>query len=466
MKGTKRECPENDGQGASDPNGLQGTAPRRRRVQFAAETKIHCVEREAEPEDVEKSPGLHPAVSAAPEETPSQAEMLDAQYTKETVEDLRRKKKALAAGVHRLGLGPRGFDFNVFDSAAAAHAAGEADPDQADAGEVPLEPFNMRREMQEGTFDGDGNYLWRKTNPDEVSDPWLDSLGETKGDLVRSAYTAPPPLSPFPPSPSSSLSLSPSSPLASEAALQSHATRHQQPPAPEVTVDVQDSIRKILCILNQGETPSRALRRLAEGAPSRGAPVAGAPHGPSQKGKARKQREEQWRLLLMFWREWCLAGERRPSGPGAYAYVYFLTKTQLEEMLQSEKAEANEHGAALSSSSGEVDPVYWQFRWLGNSNDKEIHGPYSSENFRTWIDQNFISERNPVEVRRVSAANDPLDGVWLNWVSVDFRSDEQTQKDMQLQEERDARWEAEEDARLQKEAGRGRQAMKEEDDDD
>ncbi|XP_026194271.1 CD2 antigen cytoplasmic tail-binding protein 2 [Cyclospora cayetanensis] len=454
MKGTKRECPENDGQGASDPNGLQGTAPRRRRVQFAAETKIHCVEREAEPEDVEKSPGLHPAVSAAPEETPSQAEMLDAQYTKETVEDLRRKKKALAAGVHRLGLGPRGFDFNVFDSAAAAHAAGEADPDQADAGEVPLEPFNMRREMQEGTFDGDGNYLWRKTNPDEVSDPWLDSLGETKGDLVRRAPHGP--------------------------SQKGKARKQRVLPALAAAAEREEA------------EAAAAVAAAAEGGEA--GKKEGEPNGDAEAN--RKAFEDLTEICTAL-----LATGRN---------VYFLTKTQLEEMLQSEKAEANEHGgngggqdsmcqscfyrsvssvgteacckhintapvflcacsacsAALSSSSGEVDPVYWQFRWLGNSNDKEIHGPYSSENFRTWIDQNFISERNPVEVRRVSAANDPLDGVWLNWVSVDFRSDEQTQKDMQLQEERDARWEAEEDARLQKEAGRGRQAMKEEDDDD
>lgn len=57
---------------------------------------------------------------------------------------------------------------------------------QADAGEVPLEPFNMRREMQEGAFDADGTYIWRKTNPDQVRDPWLDSLGDAKASIVRS----------------------------------------------------------------------------------------------------------------------------------------------------------------------------------------------------------------------------------------------------------------------------------------
>lgn len=62
----------------------------------------------------------------------------------------------------------------------------------------------------------------------------------------------------------------------------------------------------------------------------------------------------------------------------------------------------------------------------------------------------------------MSAANDPLDGVWLYWRSVDFRSDEQAQIDIDLQEETEAQWEAEEDARLAEEA-RGKQT--EEDDD-
>ena len=77
--------------------------------------------------------------------------------------------------------------------------------------------------------------------------------------------------------------------------------------------------------------------------------------------------------------------------------------------------------------------------------------------------QNFISESNPVELRRVSAANDPLDGVWLPWGSVDFRSDEQAQRDLELQEEREAQWEAEEDARIKEEI---RGNMDDDDDED
>lgn len=41
-----------------------------------------------------------------------------------------------------------------------------------------IEPFNMRREMQEGSFDEEGNYTWWRRNKDSeaVHDGWLDSL--------------------------------------------------------------------------------------------------------------------------------------------------------------------------------------------------------------------------------------------------------------------------------------------------
>lgn len=42
-------------------------------------------------------------------------------------------------------------------------------------GDVPLEPFNLKRERQLGTFDEDGNYTERRIDRD-VEDAWLDSV--------------------------------------------------------------------------------------------------------------------------------------------------------------------------------------------------------------------------------------------------------------------------------------------------
>ncbi|KAL8272292.1 hypothetical protein Esti_003809 [Eimeria stiedai] len=467
MKASKRECSE------AEP---RQPPQRRRRVQFAEEPQIHeaASAEKASPEKFstrESSPSAPHEQQLLSGEADGQAEvdLLESRFTKETVEDLRRRKRALAAGVDRLGLGVRPADFDVSDSAAAADAAGEADPDEADAGEVPLEPFNMRKEMQEGAFDEGGTYIWRKSNPEEVRDPWLDSLGGAAATV-------------------------------SDAVKQRYAAEAENAPAPEVSVNVVESLRTILQVLNPAETPSRALRRLAEGGPSRvpsiGTP-SGAPTG-SPKGKGKKSRILP-ALAAAAEREAAAAaaaaqgnGEKRENLNAADKQktfdslteictallatgrnVYFLTKEQLEEML---KKEASADLVGQSASDGawpstrastqegryEAPAVLWQFRWTQNPHDKEVHGPYDSSTFLSWTEQNFISDSNPVEVRRVSAANDPLDGVWLAWRSVDFRSDEQQQRQLDLQEETEALWEAEEDARLAREA-RGNQS---DDDDD
>lgn len=41
---------------------------------------------------------------------------------------------------------------------------------------VPIEPFHLRREREEGAFDADGNYVaHRRAEP--ADDAWLESLG-------------------------------------------------------------------------------------------------------------------------------------------------------------------------------------------------------------------------------------------------------------------------------------------------
>ncbi|KAL8434215.1 hypothetical protein ACSSS7_003316 [Eimeria intestinalis] len=420
MKASKRECSE------AEP---RQPPQRRRRVQFAEEPQIHeaVSAEEASPEKFstrESSPSAPHEEHHLSGEPDGQAEVdiLESRYTKETVEDLRRRKRALAAGVDRLGLGARPADFDVSDSAAAADAAGEADPDEADAGEVPLEPFNMRKEMQEGAFDEDGTYIWRKSNPEEVRDPWLDSLG-------GAAVTV------------------------SDAVKQRYAAQAESAPAPEVSVNVLESLRKILHVLNPGETPSGALRRLADGGPSRG-PSVGAPSGApagGAKGKGKKSRMLP-ALAAAAEREAAAAaaaadaeGEREGNLNAADRQKTFDSLTEICTALLAT-------GRNASTGQGAAPAVLWQFRWTQNPQDKEVHGPYDSSTFLSWIEQNFISDSNPVEVRRVSAANDPLDGVWLPWRSVDFRSDEQQQRQLDLQEESEAQWEAEEDARLAREA--------------
>ena len=72
--------------------------------------------------------------------------------------------------------------------------------------------------------------------------------------------------------------------LQSEAALQNHTARSGNPPEPEILVAVNESLASIIEMLNPSETPSAALRRLAEGGTSKRTPAA------AHRGKTRKNR--------------------------------------------------------------------------------------------------------------------------------------------------------------------------------
>ncbi|XP_058115859.1 CD2 antigen cytoplasmic tail-binding protein 2 homolog [Anopheles ziemanni] len=65
--------------------------------------------------------------------------------------------------------------YNVLDD---NEIDGEEDGIARTDGEVKITPFNMKEEMEEGHFDVDGHYLWKKTA--EVKDHWLDNIDWVK----------------------------------------------------------------------------------------------------------------------------------------------------------------------------------------------------------------------------------------------------------------------------------------------
>uniref|UniRef100_A0A182WF89 GYF domain-containing protein n=1 Tax=Anopheles minimus TaxID=112268 RepID=A0A182WF89_9DIPT len=65
--------------------------------------------------------------------------------------------------------------YNVLDD---NEILGEEDGAARTDGEMKFTPFNMKEEMEEGHFDADGHYLWKKTA--EVKDHWLDNIDWVK----------------------------------------------------------------------------------------------------------------------------------------------------------------------------------------------------------------------------------------------------------------------------------------------
>lgn len=54
------------------------------------------------------------------------------------------------------------------------------------SGDIPIEAFNMDSERNDGSgfFDESGTYVFRKRNPGDEPDAWLESLGEEKQDIA------------------------------------------------------------------------------------------------------------------------------------------------------------------------------------------------------------------------------------------------------------------------------------------
>lgn len=50
-------------------------------------------------------------------------------------------------------------------------------------GDVRITPFNMQEELQEGHFDTEGNYHWKKEG--EIRDNWLENIDWMKVGVVR-----------------------------------------------------------------------------------------------------------------------------------------------------------------------------------------------------------------------------------------------------------------------------------------
>lgn len=64
----------------------------------------------------------------------------------------------------------------IHDTVRENEGVDEADPENSFDDGIRLEPFNMRREMEEGHFDEGGHYILNKDDEKQVTDAWLDTV--------------------------------------------------------------------------------------------------------------------------------------------------------------------------------------------------------------------------------------------------------------------------------------------------
>ncbi len=65
-------------------------------------------------------------------------------------------------------------------------------PTVADEGAVPIIPFNLRSDREEGYFDEEGNYVFKKEEDEDANDAWLaaEAGGRQTGQAASHSHDA------------------------------------------------------------------------------------------------------------------------------------------------------------------------------------------------------------------------------------------------------------------------------------
>lgn len=247
-------------------------------------------------------------------------------------------------------------------------------------GNVRITPFNMKEEMEEGHFDTDGNYHWKK-DAKLIRDNWLDNI-----DWVKVKQNS----------------------KKDEELKESDGDDSGSVPFDHISV-----YKKILEFMKPGETVAQSLRRLGGRGKSGSASQRWCKRGKNGDGpsksaidsSAEADREQMLKLTE-------LADELLTETGNMDIYqesFEFITDKVAksvkkpivhEEPLdmyaddfdQKEKARLADSGSCISfinkgdNSSAEEKPVElaWEFKWSKDSD--EVHGPHSTEQMQKWVE--------------------------------------------------------------------------------
>lgn len=231
---------------------------------------------------------------------------------------------------------------------------GEEDGDLRQEDEICITPFNMNDEKEEGHFDKQGMFIFNKEEK-EVKDHWLENIDWVKV-KERAPVTKP---------------------------------ETETPPAPEL--DTNECYRKILSFLQPGESVHKAIRRLGPKSSARSRDRTGAKSNSatgSSGGQESENKTKEQMLSLIS-----LADQLISSGD---MDAYELTYEQLTFRLNSvQKATASivPNGDESRTDKKTVpDEVTWELKW-SDSEEAEIHGPFSNEQMIQWRDAGYFENQ-------------------------------------------------------------------------
>jgi CD2 antigen cytoplasmic tail-binding protein 2 len=241
-----------------------------------------------------------------------------------------------------------------------------------------LDAFNMRSEQEEGRFDEQGNYVRKAADPDAVHDSWLEGL--SKKDMRR----------------------------AKEAAEKREEERRRADVQKD-SVLTSDALKRLIPLLERGETVLEALARLGKRKEKRPRWQARNKNRRRNNGEMRDTEMEdedsvdvKRKAAVESITESAdlLLGRDQPE-------IYDAERELLVRQYRRETGEEWVDPPANKAEENSSDPgsKMWEYRWSDARDGGEIHGPYEGNMMVQWNDAGYFGEG--VEFKR---AGDP--GEW------------------------------------------------------
>jgi CD2 antigen cytoplasmic tail-binding protein 2 len=257
---------------------------------------------------------------------------------------------------------------------------------------IPITPFNMDQEENDGDgyFDGD-TYVFRRggggggNKDDEEPDAWADASDDEFNEAAAAIPKAG--------------SRSGAGGFATRPASSADGAR-KGPNFDEWTE--QELYARIVPLVSDTETVTAAIVRYGSlirhqskraGAASDAGPAGEDPAEPSTLTSSSLRAQEALNELTEASSALLLKGQ---------VDIYQKTRTDLLRML-SKSENGKREGSAVQARRDEVTPrktkaVQWEY--MGNE-DKQIHGPYTSEQMRQWIAAGYFVGASAVQVRPI-----------------------------------------------------------------
>ena len=218
---------------------------------------------------------------------------------------------------------------------------------------ITIEPFHMDQENNDGTgyFDGD-TYVFRKRNPDEEPDAWLESIQEKEDEMVGSKTAA--------------------SSKFNDGTSEEEEDENDTSGSKMDNWTEEELYAQIIPFVSDNETIMRAIARYGK--------IIKQHKGEADTSLAKKALNDLTEAASAL----LLKGKHD---------IYQKTRNDLTNLLSVTEASAPD-----TINEQQKPVVQWEYQ---GSQDNQIHGPYSTQQMQGWIQQGYFVGPSAVMIRSI-----------------------------------------------------------------